>query len=265
MLICKGDKRTYQLLQDVSHQQLKPAKNRPGSPKSFDWRWLSWFSSGDISISSWIDQYGSMVYTSEYSHSVSFFWSSKTANTSLQASKLPGVAAYRRIMYSILMDQCYKSLGHKSAVLWMLFHPFCRNELKIAKNKWWLLWMARICQNPAFVDSYVNLIQVLQGLIRPFDIPMKSWHWINTNDPLLPEFARNPSCFMFTKSCRANSHWKPAHVDTPITRGEDFFSQQLKLWQKVPTWSQSVFAEMVFGGSKLLTHDMLGMLSDRIP
>lgn len=110
---------------------------------------------------------------------------------------------------------------------------------------------------------YVTLIQVLRGLIQPFDIPMKSWHWINTNDPLrdprpLPEFARNPSCFMFTKSCRANSHWKPAHVDTPITRGEAFIAQQLKLWQKVLTWSQSVFAEMVFGGSKLLTHDMLG-------
>ena len=40
-----------------------------------------------------------MVYTSEYSYSVSFFWSSKTANKSLQASKLPVVAAYRRIMY----------------------------------------------------------------------------------------------------------------------------------------------------------------------
>lgn len=128
------------------------------------------------------------------------------------------------------MDQCYKSLGHKSAVLWMLFHPFCRNEWKIA-----IKISDNYCEWPEYARIlhllfhiiYVYLIQVLRGLIQPFDIPMKSWHWINTNDPLrdprpLPEFARNPSCFMFTKSCRANSHWKPAHVDTPITRGEVF-------------------------------------------
>ena len=70
----------------------------------------------------------------------------------------------------------------------------------------------------------VNLIQVLQRLIQPFGIPMKSWHSINTNDPLksarpLSEFARNPSCFMFTKSCRANSPlkactcWYPHHKE----------------------------------------------------
>ena len=45
---CKGDKKTYQLLQDVSHQHLHAPKNCPGSPDCFDWRWFSFCTLADI-------------------------------------------------------------------------------------------------------------------------------------------------------------------------------------------------------------------------